>query len=138
MTPTQTAAKIRFGRFEAEIAAGELRKEGTRIKLQDQPFRILVYLLERPGEVVTREELVEKVWPEGTFVEFEHSLNTSINKLRRALNDSADRSRYIETPPRRGYRFAGTLEDQKPIMPNRTWRWAVAVVAALALANGTA
>ncbi|MCP5119632.1 MAG: transcriptional regulator, partial [bacterium] len=115
----KSPSPIRFGPFEVNLAAGELRKAGTRIKLQDQPFRILTILLSRPGEVVTREELREKLWPDGTFVEFEHSLNTSINKLRRALNDSADTPRYIETVPRRGYRFVGDVERVAVTQPRR-------------------
>ncbi len=120
------AVPVRFGPFEADAAAGELRKNGTRIKLQDQPFRILLILLERPGEVVTREELVEKLWPDGTFVEFEHSLNTAVNKLRRALNDSPARPHYIETVPRRGYRFIGMFEG---FAPPRRGRVALKVLA---------
>jgi len=100
---------ISFGQFEVVRKSGELRKNGTRIKLQDQPFRILLALLDRPGEIVTREELRGQLWPADTFVEFEHSLNTSINRLRRTLGDSADRPRYIETVPRRGYRFIGEI-----------------------------
>jgi cholera toxin transcriptional activator len=88
-----------------DLAAGELRKNGARIRLQEQPFQILVLLLERPGEVVTREELRQKLWPADTFVDFDHSLNTAVNKLREALGDSASSPRYVETLARRGYRF---------------------------------
>ena len=91
--------------FEVDLAAGELRKNGTRIRLQEQPFQILVYLLDRAGEVVTREELRQKLWPADTFVDFDHSLNTAVNKLREALGDSASSPRYVETLARRGYRF---------------------------------
>ncbi len=101
---------LRFAAFEVDLRAGELRKDGIKIHLQELPFRVLAAALERPGEVVTREELREKLWPADTFVEFEHSLNTAVNKLRAALNDSADTPRYIETLPRRGYRFIGSLE----------------------------
>jgi TolB-like protein/DNA-binding winged helix-turn-helix (wHTH) protein/Flp pilus assembly protein TadD len=100
----------RFGAFEIDPRAGELRKHGIRIKLQDQPFQVLVMLLERPGEVVTREELRQKLWPADTFVDFDHGLNSAINKLREALGDSADAPRFIETLPRRGYRFTGVVE----------------------------
>ena len=96
---------FRFGVYEADLAAAELRKHGTRIKLQDQPFQILKSLLERPGELVTREDLRHKLWAEGTFVDFDRSLNTAITKLRTALCDPAETPRFIETIPRQGYRF---------------------------------
>ena len=102
--------RARFGPFEVDLAAGLLRKNGTRIKIQVMPFRLLGCLLERPGEVVTREELRSKLWAEDEFVEFEHSLNTAVNKLRSALGDHAEHPRYIETVPRRGYRFIGGIE----------------------------
>jgi len=99
------------------VAAGELRKNGNRIRLQEQPFQILVCLLDRPGEVVTREELREKLWPDDTFVDFDHSLNTAIAKLREALGDSASNPRYVETLARRGYRFLAPVEraEAKPL-----------------------
>src|SRR6266581_2476002 len=96
---------LRFGVFEVDVRAGELRKQGVRIKLQEQPFHVLTVLLQRPGEVVTREELRSENWSADTFVDFDNSLNTAINKLREALGDSADNPRFIETLPRRGYRF---------------------------------
>ena len=95
----------RFGSFELDLATGELRKGGVRIKLQEQPFQVLKALLERPGEVVTREELRERLWPGDTFVEFDDGLNTAVRKIRQALGDSADNPRFVETLPRRGYRF---------------------------------
>jgi TolB-like protein/DNA-binding winged helix-turn-helix (wHTH) protein/Tfp pilus assembly protein PilF len=95
----------RFGAFEADLWAGELRKHGLKIKLQDQPFQILALLLAQPGQVVTREELRQKLWPADTFVDFNHGLNNAIQRLREALGDSADSPRYIETVPRRGYRL---------------------------------
>jgi cholera toxin transcriptional activator len=101
---------LRFGVFEVDLAAGELRKNGARIRLQEQPFQILVYLLDRAGEVVTREELRQKLWPADTFVDFDHSLNTAVNKLREALGDSASSPRYVETLARRGYRFLAPVE----------------------------
>ncbi len=101
---------IRFGIFEVDLQAGELRKQGFKIKLQEQPFQVLVMLLERPGEVVTREELQTKLWPANTFVDFEPGLNRAINKLREALGDDADSPRFIETLPRRGYRFVAPVE----------------------------
>jgi DNA-binding winged helix-turn-helix (wHTH) protein/TolB-like protein len=94
-----------FGVFEADLRAAELRKHGIRIKLQEQPFQILSLLLEHPGEVVTREELRQKLWPAHTFVDFDRSLNKAMTKLRAALGDSADSPRYVETIPRHGYRF---------------------------------
>ncbi len=96
---------IRFGVFDVDLRSGELRKSGVRIKLQEQPFQILAMLLERPGEIVTREEIQKKLWSEDTFVDFEHSLATAVKKVREALDDSADNPRFIETMPRRGYRF---------------------------------
>jgi len=96
--------------FEVDLTAGELRKNGTRIRLQEQPFQILVYLLDRAGEVVTREELRQQLWPADTFVDFDHSLNTAVNKLREALGDSASSPRYVETLARRGYRFLAPVQ----------------------------
>jgi DNA-binding winged helix-turn-helix (wHTH) protein len=101
---------IRFAVFEVDRAAGELRKNGARVRLQEQPFQILAYLIDRAGEVVTREELRQTLWPADTFVDFDHSLNTAINKLREALGDSASNPRYVETLARRGYRFLAPLQ----------------------------
>ena len=101
----QLAEIVRFGTFEVDVRVGELRKQGKRIKVQEQPFHVLTVLLRHPGEVVTREELRNQNWPPDTFVDFDNSLNTAINKLREALGDSADNPRFIETLPRRGYRF---------------------------------
>ena len=111
LPPITPARKtIRFGVFEVDLAAGELRKNGNRIRLQEQPFQILVCLLDRAGEVITREDLRQKLWPADTFVDFDHSLNTAINKLREALGDSASSPRYVETLARRGYRFLAPVE----------------------------
>src|SRR5436190_23855262 len=96
---------VQFGIFEVDLRSGELRKAGTRIKLHDQPFQVLAMLLDRPGELVTREEIRQKLWPGDTFVDFDHGLNSAVNRLRDALGDSADAPRFIETLPRRGYRF---------------------------------
>src|SRR5580700_5755310 len=96
---------VRFGVFEVDFRAGELRKNGIRIRLQGQPFLLLITLLKQQGEVVTREELRRTLWPEDTFVDFDHSLGTAINKLREVLGDSAANPRFVETLPRRGYRF---------------------------------
>src|SRR5580698_3048503 len=98
-------SKIKFGLFEADLSTGELRKSGTRIRIQAQPFRVLTFLLEHPGEVVTREEIQQRLWGEHTVVDFDHSLGTAINKIREALGDSAENPRFIETLARRGYRF---------------------------------
>jgi DNA-binding winged helix-turn-helix (wHTH) protein len=95
---------VRFGVFEVDLKVCELRKQGLKIKLQEKPFQVLSLLLERPGEVITREELQKRLWPD-TIVEFEHNLNAAVQRLRDALDDSADNPRFIETLPRRGYRF---------------------------------
>src|SRR5215469_1654073 len=100
----------RFGVFEVDLRARELRKAGLKIRLHDQPFLVLAALLERAGEVVAREELRQRIWPDGTFVDFDSGLNTAVNKLREALGDSADSPRFIETVPRRGYRFLPPIE----------------------------
>jgi TolB-like protein/DNA-binding winged helix-turn-helix (wHTH) protein/Tfp pilus assembly protein PilF len=102
---------LRFGVFELDLRAGELRKHGLRVRLQEQPFQLLAMLIERPGEVVTREELQKKLWPEDTFVDFDHGLNKGVNKIREALGDSAESPRFVETVARRGYRF---LAEVKP------------------------
>src|SRR5215510_1116493 len=112
---TRPPVLLRFGVFEVDVRAGELRKQGVRVKLQEQPFQVLTVLLQRPGEVVTREELRNHNWSPDTFVDFDNSLNTAINKLREALGDSADNPRFIETLPRRGYRFlasVGTIDAE--------------------------
>ncbi len=101
---------IRFGAFEADLHSGEVRKSGNRIKLQDQPFKVLEILLERPGNLVTREELQTRIWPEETYGDFDHAVNVAVGKLRTALGDSADNPCFIETVPRRGYRFVATLD----------------------------
>jgi TolB-like protein/DNA-binding winged helix-turn-helix (wHTH) protein len=108
--PGPAPKAIRFGVFEIDPQAGELRKSGVRLKLQDQPFQLLMTLLDKPGTLVTREELRKKLWDTDTFVDFEHSLGTAINKIREALGDSADNPRFIETLPRRGYRFLASVE----------------------------
>jgi eukaryotic-like serine/threonine-protein kinase len=143
----RSSAILRFGVFEVDVRAGELRKQGVRIKLQEQPFHVLTFLLQRPGEVVTREELRNQNWPADTFVDFDNSLNTSINKLREALGDSADSPRFIETLPRRGYRFIapvsagdgttkGTSQGESGATRTRT-RKVVAMVGVAMLVAGT-
>jgi TolB-like protein/DNA-binding winged helix-turn-helix (wHTH) protein/Tfp pilus assembly protein PilF len=108
---------LRFGVFELDARAGELRKHGLRVRLQEQPFRVLAMLLEHPGEVVTREELKKRLWPADTFVDFDHGLNKAINKLRDALGDSAESPRFVETVARRGYRFLADVKghDAAPV-----------------------
>jgi cholera toxin transcriptional activator len=109
MPPTTSPRVFRFGIFEASDTTGELRKEGIRIKLHAQPFRVLLMLLEKPAELVTREEMRQRLWGNETFVDFDHGLNTAINKLREALSDSASQPRYVETVPGRGYRFIASV-----------------------------
>jgi len=109
---------LQFGTFEVDLRSGELRKSGLKIKLQEQPFQVLAMLLEHPGEMVTREELRKKLWPEDTFVDFEHGLNAAINKLREALGDSADNPRFVETLPRRGYRFIAPVVGADGVRPD--------------------
>ncbi|MGA7634233.1 MAG: winged helix-turn-helix domain-containing protein, partial [Terriglobales bacterium] len=102
---------IRFGAFEADLPSGEVRKSGSRIKLQDQPFKVLQILLEHPGDLVTREELQSRIWPEDSFGDFDHAVNVAVGKLRAALGDSAENPSFIETVPRRGYRFVASLDE---------------------------
>ena len=130
---------IRFGVFEIDPQAGELRKSGLKLKLQDQPFQVLIALLDKPGRVVTREELRKKLWDSDTFVDFEHSLGTAINKIREALGDSAENPRFIETLPRRGYRFLGevqAVEAARASPAGQQARWKLAVGLALGIAAG--
>ena len=103
--------RFRFGVFEADATTGELRKQGIRIKLNVQPFQVLVMLLARPGEVLTREEIAGELWPKGTFVDHEHGVNSAINRIRDALGDSAKNPRFLETLVRRGYRFVAPVEQ---------------------------
>ncbi len=100
---------ISFGQFEANLRCRELRRDGAKVRLPDQSFQVLALLLERPGELVTREEIHRRLWPADTFVDFDHGLNNAVNRLREALGDSADAPRFIETLPRRGYRFIARL-----------------------------
>ncbi len=111
MAASTPSERVRFGVFEADLRSGELRKQGVKIKLHHQPFQVLTMLLEHPGEVVTREELKSKLWPFDTFVDFDVGLNSAVKKLRDALSDSAEIPRYVETLPRRGYRFIGSLSN---------------------------
>src|ERR1022692_818047 len=109
--PNNSSRIVRFSVFELDLAAGELRKNGAKLRLQEQPFQVLALLLERAGDVVTREEMRQKLWPADTFVDFDHSLNTAVNKLRETLGDSASSPRFIETLARRGYRFIAPVQN---------------------------
>ena len=146
--PVETNHKLRFGWFELDRQSGELSKLGHKLSVHGQPIEVLSILLERPGEVVTREELCKRLWPEDTFVDFEHSLNTAIKKLRQALNDDPEKPRYIETLPKKGYRFIAGVEiaeqstayETRPNSgsnpPSPHWKLAVATALALAVAAG--
>ena len=139
--PGLTNASVRFGSFEVDLRAGELRKSGVKIKLQGQPLEVLAMLLERPGQVVTREELQQKLWAGDTFVDFEHGLNKAISRVREALADEADNPRFIETLPRRGYRFIATVEGvasgtrREPRIRRTALRYSILLVATLVLAG---
>jgi len=117
VVPQKNTRVARFGLFEIDLSAGELRKAGVKLRLQGQPFQVLAVLLDRAGDVVTREELQQKLWPSDTFVDFDHSLNTAINKVREALGDSASSPRYVETLARRGYRFIAPVQASDQAAP---------------------
>src|ERR1700678_3601990 len=106
----EPARRYRFGIFEADAATGELRRQGMRIKLNAQPFQVLLLLLARPGQLLTREEICRELWPDGTFVDYEHGVNSALNRLREALGDKASNPRFVETLARRGYRFVAPVE----------------------------
>src|SRR5262245_40676217 len=132
MSARSSDVVFRFDVFEADARAGELRKAGTRVKLQEQPWQVLLALLENPGTIVTREELRGRLWPTDTFVDFDHSLNIAINKIRDALDDAAAKPRFVETVPRRGYRFIAPVEQiaaQQAVQAETSiartgWSWA--------------
>jgi TolB-like protein/DNA-binding winged helix-turn-helix (wHTH) protein len=113
-TPVSAARILRFGVFEVDLKACELRKHGLRLKLSEQPFQVLVLLLEKPGEIVTREELRARLWQGDTFVDFDHGLNNGVMRLREVLGDSSENPRFVETVPRRGYRFIAPVEEAIP------------------------
>ncbi|MGH9782659.1 MAG: winged helix-turn-helix domain-containing protein, partial [Terriglobia bacterium] len=155
---TQTPRGFRFGVFEADLRTGEVSKGGRKVKLQEQPFQVLAMLLERAGEVVTREDIQRKLWTADTFVDFEHGLNIAINKIREALGDSAENSRFVETLPKRGYRFIAPVEaldspkpeaiapagvrpvesaKEEPVRLRRAgWRYAIASLGGVAAVAG--
>jgi DNA-binding winged helix-turn-helix (wHTH) protein len=114
MTDPRPARRYRFGAFEADAASGELRRQGIRIKLNAQPFQVLLMLLERPGELLAREEISRELWPGGTFVDYEHGVNAAVNRIREALGDKASSPRFVETLARRGYRFVAPVERIAP------------------------
>lgn len=126
MTEPLPDRRYRFGVFEADATTGELRRQGIRIKLNAQPFQLLFMLLERPGELLTREEISRELWPDGTFVDYEHGVNSAINRIREALGDTASNPRFVETLARRGYRFVAPVEriagreDPSPFVSERS------------------
>jgi len=138
---------VRFGAFEVDLGRGEVRKQGLRLRLQEQPFQVLSALLEQPGEIVSREELVRRLWPDGTVVDYDRGLNAAITRLRQTLSDSAETPRYVETVARRGYRFVAAVETagastsaspvEHPMVRRRLWQAgaAAAVVGGLVLAT---
>jgi DNA-binding winged helix-turn-helix (wHTH) protein len=109
-TGPQSAPRYRFGVFEVDAATGELRRQGLRVKLNTQPFQVLLMLLDRPGQLLTREEISRELWPDGTFVDYEHGVNSAVNRIREALGDTAASPRFLETLARRGYRFIAPVE----------------------------
>ncbi len=126
-TAARSANVVRFEVFEVDLRAQELYKAGRKIKLQVQPFQVLAMLLERPGEVVTREEMQKRLWPADTFVDFDHSLNTAIKKLRQALGDDKKKPRFVETLPKRGYRFLVSVKWPAAVSAVRATSSAVVV-----------
>jgi DNA-binding winged helix-turn-helix (wHTH) protein len=111
-SPDLSQSTIRFGEFSTDLEARELHRNGVKVKLQGQPFEVLALLLSRPGRIVSREEFHKRLWPDDTFVDFEHGLNAAVNRLREALEDSSEDPRFIETIPRRGYKFIAPLYGQ--------------------------
>src|SRR4029077_125830 len=109
--PVANSGTVRFGAFEADLRSGELRKDSIKVKLEGQPFQVLAALLERPGQLVTREELQKELWPNETFVDFEQGINAAVKRLRLALGDSTEKPRFIEILPRRGYRFIAPIVE---------------------------
>jgi len=114
MPDPDSPLRYRFGVFEADASTGELRKQGIRIKLNAQPFQVLLMLLDRPGEVLSREEIAQSIWSDGTFVDYEHGLNSAVNRIREALGDTASNPRFVETLARRGYRFIAPVQRTAP------------------------
>src|SRR5581483_10551620 len=117
---TASGSIFRFGTFEADSVNSRLTRNGVRLKIQDQPFRLLLLLLERPGEIVSREELRQRLWPEGTYVDFDGSLNVILKRLRAAIGDDPENPRFVETVPRRGYRFIAPVSIVQPKIEHAT------------------
>lgn len=115
---SQAAPRYRFGVFEADAGTGELRRQGLRVRINAQPFQLLLLLLESPGDLLTREEIAARLWPDGTFVDYEHGVNSAINRIRDALGDTASNPRFVETLARRGYRFIAPVERIEGIAPD--------------------
>src|SRR5580658_4278021 len=109
-TGPQSAPRYRFGIFEVDAVTGELRRQGARVKLNTQPLQVLLMLLDRPGQLLTREEISRELWPDGTFVDYDHGVNSAVNRIREALGDTASNPRFVETLARRGYRFVAPVE----------------------------
>jgi TolB-like protein/Flp pilus assembly protein TadD len=128
--PSSSRSVVRFGQFELDQHSGELRRDGTRIRLQEQPLQVLQILLENPGKIIPREELQKRIWPSDTFVDFDHGINNAIKRLREALGDTAETPRFIETVPRRGYRFIAVVE-----VPSRSVHTKIESIAVLPLEN---
>jgi DNA-binding winged helix-turn-helix (wHTH) protein len=150
---SQSEQRIRFGEFELDPSTRELKRNGDTFDMQEQPFQVLLMLLERPGQLITREELIKRLWPADTFVDFEHSLNKAVNRLREILNDSSDTPQFVETLPRRGYRFIGPVEhvgdggpvhkqaaasDSRVVPSKSLWKLVVLVAGAALLATAAA
>src|SRR5580698_5186681 len=114
MAESRSVRRYRFGTFEADAATGELRRQGLRVKINAQPFQVLLLLLERPGQLLTREEISQELWPDGTFVDYEHGVNSAVNRIREALGDTASNPRFVETLARRGYRFVAPVQRIEP------------------------
>jgi DNA-binding winged helix-turn-helix (wHTH) protein len=128
---------VRFGVFELDLVTGELRKAGFRVRLQEQAFRVLAMLVDRPGDLVTHEELRARIWPEAVFVDFEHGLHKAVSKLRHALGESAGTPRFVETLPRRGYRFIAPVEGRASLRPASRGRHLVFESRTVLLAEGS-
>lgn len=109
--PSRISGKVAFDAFDINLGTGEVRRRGIKVKLQDQPFAVLALLLEKPGELVTREELKQRIWGSETYVDFDQALNKAVKNIRAALGDSAEEPRYVETLPKRGYRFIARLNS---------------------------
>ena len=114
MQNSAPANRFRFGEFELDMSAGELRRSGDRLRIQPQPYRLLTLLVRRAGELVTRDEIRQELWKDGTFVDFEQSVNFCVSQIREVLKDSADRPLYVQTVPKRGYRFIAPVESGEP------------------------